>query len=94
MIVTIAALLSAPRMASWRFESNPSWLTTSTGPSSGTVSMWAQSSTVGAPSGPGTRANRLPASDPLSSGGVVLLHLEPESAKIRDQRVGHTALAP
>src|SRR5215208_2845686 len=64
-IVTTAALLSAPRMASWRFVRRPSWLTTSTGPSSGTVSMCAHSRTVGAPSGPGTRASRLPESEPV-----------------------------
>src|SRR5215207_10228144 len=64
-IVTTAALLSAPRMASWRFVRRPSWLTTSTGPSSGTVSMCAHSRTVGAPSGPGTRASRFPESEPV-----------------------------
>ena len=39
--------------------------TTSTGPSSGTVSMCAHSSTVGDPSGPGMRASRLPESEPV-----------------------------
>ena len=66
-IVTTAALLSAPRIASWRFVSRPSSLTTSTGPSSGTVSMCAHRSTVGAPSGPGTRASRLPESEPVAA---------------------------
>src|SRR4029079_10239864 len=51
--------------ASCRLVRRPSWLTTSTGPSSGTVSMCAHSSTVGAPSGPGTRAIRLPESEPV-----------------------------
>ena len=74
MIVAIAALLSAPRIASWRFVSRPFSLTTSTGPSSGTVSMWAHRRTVGAPSGPAMRASRLPAAS--SS------HLEPEAAQI------------
>src|SRR5215208_6427504 len=64
-IVTTAALLSAPRIASCRFVRRPLSLTTSTGPSSGTVSMWAHRRTVGAPSGPGIRASRLPASDPV-----------------------------
>ena len=44
----------------------PSEHTTSTGASSGTVSRWAQKSTVGAPSGASIRANRLPASEPVS----------------------------
>src|SRR6185436_10112016 len=65
-IVTTAALLSAPRIALWRFVRRPLSLTTSTGPSSGTVSMWAQSRTVGAPSGPRMRASRLPESDPVA----------------------------
>src|SRR4051794_1258373 len=64
-IVTTAALLSAPRIASWRFVRRPLSLTPPTGPSSGTVSMCAHSRTVGAPSGPGTRANRFPESEPV-----------------------------
>src|SRR5687767_3414028 len=65
-IVAIAALLSAPRMASWRFGSRPFSLTTSTGPSSGTVSMCAHSSTVGASSDPGIRASTFPEPAPVA----------------------------
>ena len=91
-IVTTAALLSAPRMASWRFVSRPSWLTTSTGPSSGTVSMCAHRSTVGEPSGPGTRASRLPESEPVCGCAVVLLHLDAQAAELLRQRLRDRAL--
>ena len=93
MIVAIAALLSAPRIASWRLVSRPFSLTTSTGPSSGTVSMCAQSRIVGAPSGPGMRASTLPAVRPGGRPRVVLLRLEPEAAQVLDQGVRHRALA-
>jgi hypothetical protein len=55
-----AALLSAPRIASRRFVNRPSVSTTSMRSVSGTVSRWAQSITVRAPSGAAMRASRLP----------------------------------
>ena len=66
-IVATAALLSAPRIASWRFRSTPFSCTTSTGAASGTVSRWAQSRIVGAASGASMRASRLPHSEPVSA---------------------------
>ena len=67
MIVATAALLSAPRIAALRLAKASCSRTTSTGASSGTVSMCAQSRIVRAPSGPGMRASRLPASEPVSA---------------------------
>ena len=67
MTVATAALLSAPRMPALRLEKASCSRTTSTGASSGTVSMCAQSRIVRAPSGPGMRASRLPASEPVSA---------------------------
>src|SRR4051794_4244270 len=67
-ITAIAALLSAPRIASLRLRRTPSTSSTCTGASSGTVSRWAQRRIVRASSeGAGRRASRLPAFDPVSA---------------------------
>ena len=74
-------------------ERRPSSRTTSTGAASGTVSRWAQSRIVRAPSGPAMRASRLPASEPVVGAAAVLLDLEPERAQLGGHRVGHRPLA-
>ena len=92
-MVATAALLSAPRIASLALRSAPPSCTTFTGAASGTVSRWAHSRIVRAPSGPSMRASRLPASEPVSDPLVVLLDLEPELAELGGHRVGHGPLA-
>ena len=81
MIVATAALLSAPRMPSLRLRRTPPSRSTSTGAASGTVSRWAQSRMVRAPSGPGTRAIRLPLSDPVAAALSSSCTSRPRSAR-------------